>query len=47
VSRGTLVCKALGLVARRVPRAFDYITKPLDLKYLERSLWTKIMLMTL
>jgi DNA-binding response OmpR family regulator len=27
--------------------AFDYITKPLDLKYLERSLWTKIMLMTL
>ena len=27
--------------------AFDYITKPLDLQYLERSLWTKIMLMTL
>ena len=27
--------------------AFDYITKPLDLKYLERSLWVKIMLMTL
>jgi response regulator of citrate/malate metabolism len=27
--------------------AFDYITKPLELKYLERSLWTKIMLMTL
>ncbi len=27
--------------------AFDYITKPLDLKYLERSLWTKIMLMTI
>jgi DNA-binding response OmpR family regulator len=27
--------------------AFDYITKPLDLKYLERSLWTKIMMMTL
>jgi len=27
--------------------AFDYITKPLDFKYLERSLWTKIMMMTL
>ena len=27
--------------------AFDYITKPLDLRYLERSLWTKIQLMTL
>lgn len=27
--------------------AFDYITKPVDLKYLERSLWTKIMMMTL
>ncbi len=27
--------------------AFDYITKPLDLQYLERSLWTKILLMTL
>jgi DNA-binding response OmpR family regulator len=27
--------------------AFDYITKPLDLKYLEQSLWTKITLMTL
>jgi len=27
--------------------AFDYITNPLNLKYLERSLWTKIMLMTL
>ncbi len=27
--------------------AFDYITKPLDLPYLERSLWTKIQLMTL
>jgi len=27
--------------------AFDYITKPLDLKYLERSLWYKIMMMTL
>ena len=27
--------------------AFDYITKPLDFQYLERSLWTKIMLMTL
>ena len=27
--------------------AFDYITKPLDLKYLERSLWVKITIMTL
>jgi DNA-binding response OmpR family regulator len=27
--------------------AFDYITKPLDLQYLERSLWCKIMLMSL
>jgi DNA-binding response OmpR family regulator len=27
--------------------AFDYITKPLDLKYLERSLWYKTMMMTL
>ena len=27
--------------------AFDYITKPLDLKYLERSLWYKITTMTL
>ena len=27
--------------------AFDYITKPLDLRYLEQSLWTKIQLMTL
>ncbi len=27
--------------------AFDYITKPLDLKYLEQSLWYKIMTMTL
>ena len=27
--------------------AFDYITKPLDLKYLERSLWVKITTMTL
>jgi DNA-binding response OmpR family regulator len=27
--------------------AFDYITKPLDLKYLERSLWVKIQMMTL
>ena len=27
--------------------AFDYITKPLDLTYLERSLWTKITMMTL
>jgi two-component system response regulator AtoC len=27
--------------------AFDYITKPLDLQYLERSLWCKIMMMTL
>jgi DNA-binding response OmpR family regulator len=27
--------------------AFDYITKPLDLKYLERSLWYKIATMTL
>lgn len=26
--------------------AFDYITKPLDLKYLEQSLWVKIMMMT-
>ena len=27
--------------------AFDYITKPLDLKYLERCLWVKITMMTL
>ena len=27
--------------------AFDYITKPPDLKYLERSLWYKITTMTL
>jgi len=27
--------------------AFDYITKPLDLKYLERSLWVKLQMMTL
>jgi DNA-binding response OmpR family regulator len=27
--------------------AFDYITKPLDLNYLERSLWYKITTMTL
>ncbi len=27
--------------------AFDYITKPLDLKYLERSLWVKITTMIL
>ena len=27
--------------------AFDYLTKPLDLKYLERSLWYKITTMTL
>jgi len=27
--------------------AFDYIIKPLDLKYLERSLWVKITMMTL
>ena len=27
--------------------AFDYITKPLDLKYLERTLWVKITTMTL
>jgi DNA-binding response OmpR family regulator len=27
--------------------AFDYITKPLDLKYLERSLWYKIPTMIL
>jgi DNA-binding response OmpR family regulator len=27
--------------------AIDYITKPLDLRYLEQSLWTKITLMTL
>ncbi len=27
--------------------AFDYMTKPLDLKYLERSLWYKISTMTL
>jgi DNA-binding response OmpR family regulator len=27
--------------------AFDYITKPLDLKYLERTLWYKIATMTL
>jgi len=27
--------------------AFDYITKPLDLPYLEQSLWYKISMMTL
>jgi DNA-binding response OmpR family regulator len=27
--------------------AFDYITRPLDFKYLERSLWYKITTMTL
>jgi CheY-like chemotaxis protein len=27
--------------------AFDYITKPLDLQYLEHCLWTKTMLLTL
>ena len=27
--------------------AFDYITKPLDLKYLERSMWYKLATMTL
>jgi DNA-binding response OmpR family regulator len=27
--------------------AFDYITKPLDLKYLEQSLWYKMMTMSL
>jgi len=27
--------------------AFDYVIKPLDLKYLERSLWYKITTMTL
>ncbi len=27
--------------------AFDYITKPLDLQYLEQSLWYKITMMTL
>lgn len=27
--------------------AFDYIVKPLDLQYLERSLWYKITMMTL
>jgi DNA-binding response OmpR family regulator len=27
--------------------AFDYITKPLDFTYLERSLWVKIQMMTL
>ena len=27
--------------------AFDYITKPLDLPYLEQSLWYKITMMTL
>jgi DNA-binding response OmpR family regulator len=27
--------------------AFDYITKPLDLKYLEQSLWVKLTMMTL
>jgi two-component system response regulator (stage 0 sporulation protein F) len=26
--------------------AFDYITKPLDFQYLERSLWYKILMMT-
>ncbi len=27
--------------------AFDYITKPLDLQYLEKSLWYKVTTMTL
>lgn len=27
--------------------AFDYITKPLDLQYLDRSLWVKLQMMTL
>ena len=27
--------------------AFDYVTKPLDLQYLDRSLWYKITTMTL
>jgi DNA-binding response OmpR family regulator len=27
--------------------AFDYITKPLDFQYLERSLWVKLQMMTL
>ena len=27
--------------------AFDYITKPLDFQYLERSLWCKITMMTI
>ena len=27
--------------------AFDYITKPLDFTYLERSLWVKLQMMTL
>jgi CheY-like chemotaxis protein len=27
--------------------AFDYITKPLDFTYLERSLWLKLQMMTL
>ncbi len=27
--------------------AFDYITKPLDFQYLERTLWVKLQMMTL
>ncbi len=36
-------------IGRRAMRdgAFDYITKPLDLQYLEKSLWYKITTMTL
>ena len=38
--------EAVGRQAMR-DGAFDYITKPLDLQYLERSLWYKITTMTL
>ncbi len=38
--------EAIGRQAMR-DGAFDYITKPLDLQYLEKSLWYKITTMTL
>ena len=38
--------EAIGRQAMR-DSAFDYITKPLDLQYLEKSLWYKITTMTL
>ncbi len=47
------VIMVTGLLEEEVGReamqagAFDYITKPLDLQYLEKSLWYKITTMTL